>query len=90
MFDGGREREALDALCAPLRGDTVARCAPDLFRIALEEGEVELAAEAVDEEVFQRFLVAAREELARLRRESRNFSSFTGLGCGVGRAGCGA
>ena len=36
--------------------------APDLLRIGLEEGEIELAAEAVDEEVFETFLRAALME----------------------------
>ena len=53
MFERGGEREALDALRAPLGGDLVAGRAPDLLGVALEEGEVELAAEAVDEEVFE-------------------------------------
>ncbi len=53
MLDRSREREPLDTLSAPLCADLVAARAPDFFCVALEEGEVELAAEAVDEEVFE-------------------------------------
>src|SRR6185312_5445246 len=53
MFDRSGERQALDALRAPLRGYFVAGRAPHLLRIALEEGQVKLAPEAVDEEVFE-------------------------------------
>src|SRR6201996_4125494 len=54
--DGAREREALDALRAPLGADLVAAHTPHLLRVGLEEGEIELSAEAVDEEVFEAFL----------------------------------
>jgi hypothetical protein len=68
VLDGGGEGEALDALGAPLGGDFVAGRAPDFFGVALEEGEVEFAAEAVDEEVFKTFfgldLVDARPDVA--------------------------
>ena len=60
-------RQALDALRAPLGADLVAGHAPDLFGVALEERQVELAAEAVDEEVFERSLRLEREQRA-LRR----------------------
>ncbi len=60
--EGGGEGEALDALCAPLGADLIAGDAPDFFGVGLEEGEVELAAEAVDEEVFEGLLVAAGKD----------------------------
>ena len=53
VSDSAGERESLDALRAPLRADLIAAHAPHLLRIGLEEGEIELAAEAVDEEVFE-------------------------------------
>ncbi len=62
VLQRGGEREALDALRAPLGGDLVAGRAPDLFGVALEEGEVELAAEAVDEEVFEGLLFFDRAD----------------------------
>ena len=51
--DRAGEREALDALRAPLGADLVAGHAPHLFGVGLEERQVQLAAEAVDEEVFE-------------------------------------
>ena len=57
LFQEVRDRladgEALDALCAPLGADPVAGHAPDLFGVGLEESEIQLAAEAVDEELLQ-------------------------------------
>ena len=68
VSDSAGERESLDALRAPLGADLIAAHAPDLFRVGLEEGEVELAAEAVDEEVFETLfrpeLMDARLEVA--------------------------
>jgi hypothetical protein len=43
-----------DALRAPLRADPVARNAPDLLRVRLEERQVQLAAEPVDQKLFER------------------------------------
>ncbi len=60
--DDAAEREALDALRAPLRADLVAGNTPHFFRIGLEEEQVELLAEAVDDEVFEGLLFAAREQ----------------------------
>ena len=53
LRDGSEQREAADALGAPLGADLGAGDAPKLFGVALEEGLVELAPEAVDEEVLQ-------------------------------------
>ena len=53
MRNGLADGKALDALRAPLRADLVARHSPDFFGIGLEEGEIQLAPEAVDEELFQ-------------------------------------
>ena len=53
VSDSGGERESFDALRTPLGADLIAAHAPHLLRVGLEEGEVELAAEAVDEEVFE-------------------------------------
>jgi len=55
VFDGRCKTEALDTLGTPLGGDAVAGCPPDLLGVALEEGEVEFSAEAVDEEVLETF-----------------------------------
>ena len=59
------QTQALDALRSPLGGDLIARRAPHLFRVALEEGEVELASEAVDEEVFEALLFLDRAHTRR-------------------------
>ena len=56
------DREPLDPLCSPLGADLSARHAPDLLRVRLEEGPVQLPAEAVDEELLEGSLVADREE----------------------------
>jgi hypothetical protein len=56
VFQRRRERKALDALRSPLGRDLVAGRAPDLLGVALEERKVELAAEAIDEEVFEALL----------------------------------
>ncbi len=53
VSDSAGERESFDALRTPLGADLIAAHAPHLLRVGLEEGEVELAAEAVDEEVFE-------------------------------------
>lgn len=52
---GFADVQALDALRAPFGADFLAGHAPDLFRVVLEKSQIELAAEAVDEEVFQAF-----------------------------------
>ena len=44
---------ALDALRAPLRRNLVARHAPHLFRVALEEGQIKLSPKPVDQEVLK-------------------------------------
>mmetsp|Transcript_37521 Transcript_37521/g.87502 ORF Transcript_37521/g.87502 Transcript_37521/m.87502 type:complete len:471 (-) Transcript_37521:643-2055(-) len=54
LLGGTADRQALDALRAPVGADVAARNTPDLLGVVLEELAVELAAEAVDEEVFQR------------------------------------
>ena len=59
------QAQALDALRSPLGGDLIARRAPDFFGVALEEGEVELASEAVDEEVFEALLFFDRAHARR-------------------------
>ena len=50
---GGGEAETLDALRAPLGRDLVAGRAPDFLCVALEEGEIEFTAKAIDKEVFK-------------------------------------
>ena len=53
MQDGFRNRKSFDTLLAPFRADFLARNAPHLFRVRLEERLVELAAKAIDEELFE-------------------------------------
>ncbi len=50
------------ALRAPLRADARAGQAPDFLRVGLEKSRVELAPEAVDEEILERDLRADGEE----------------------------
>src|SRR5208283_5973708 len=47
------QRQALDALRAPLGADLMAGHAPDFLGIRLEEGPVELRTKAVDQEVLE-------------------------------------
>src|SRR5438045_501106 len=56
MRDRRNQRQPLDALRSPGGGDLVTWHSPHLLRVALEKSEVELAAEAIDEKVFQRVL----------------------------------
>ena len=58
--------------CAPHSArDLGARHAPHLLRVVLEEGAIELVAEAVDEEVLERRLRAGAERAARARSSHR-------------------
>src|SRR5690606_17457918 len=66
VFKRLEDGEAFDALCAPVGGDLVARHAPDLLGIRLEEGVVEFAAEPVDDEILE---VALGGDGARRRAE---------------------
>src|SRR4051812_46468 len=59
--DGLRDRNAFDPLGAPLRRDLIARDAPDLLGVILEEGLVKLGAEAIDHEILE---IALRFDLA--------------------------
>ena len=61
MRDGLADGKALDALRAPLRADLVARHSPHFFGVGLEEGEIELASKAVDEELLQVLHLADRK-----------------------------
>src|ERR1017187_248563 len=56
------ERQALDALGAPLGADLIARHAPDLFGIRLEEDQIQLLAKPVDNKVLERALLALRQD----------------------------
>ena len=53
------EREAFDTLSAPFSADLAARHAPDLFRVRAKECNIQFLAEAIDEEIFERVLLAA-------------------------------
>src|SRR5689334_4069327 len=46
------QRQSLDALGAPCSRYPIARDPPHLFRIALEESQIQFTPEAVDEKVF--------------------------------------
>src|ERR1700722_16034864 len=50
------QRKALDALRAPFRADLIAGHTPNFFRVALEERFIQMPAETVDQEIFQRLL----------------------------------
>ena len=56
------EGKSLDALRTPFGADLVAGNAPDLFRVGLEKSQIELLAEAIDDEVFERLLFALRQQ----------------------------
>ena len=58
VHDHALERKPFDALRAPFGADLVARHAPDLLCVRLEKCQVELLAEAVDDEIFERALLA--------------------------------
>ena len=57
ILQNGYDGQALHPLSAPVGGDIPGMAAPQLFRVALEEHGVELAAKAVDVEILQRILV---------------------------------
>ena len=59
------DRQALDALGAPIRADLVARHAPDLLGVFAKKRLVEVVAEPVDQEIFQRVFGRAREGACR-------------------------
>src|SRR5262249_26350157 len=72
VHDGGREAQALDPLRGPVRSDLLARDAPYLLSVGLEEGLVEFPAEAIDDPVLERLDVRgpgrspdARDRIAR-------------------------
>ena len=60
------QREPLDALRAPFGADLVAGHAPDLFGIGLEKSQVKLLAETVDDEIFERPLLALGSSAERM------------------------
>ena len=65
-----RNRQSLDPLRTPFRGDLVAGNAPDLLRIVLEKCAIKTIAKSIDEEVLERRLgvaweVARRDSLLR-------------------------
>lgn len=62
------ERDALDALAAPVRADAPRRAAPDLLRIALEERLVEPPPEPVHHEVLERLFLALVDAGGKIRR----------------------
>ena len=57
VLQNGNNGQALYPLSAPVGGDVPGMAAPELFRVALKEHGVELAAKAVDVEILQRILV---------------------------------
>ena len=57
ILQNGYDGQALHPLSAPVGGDIPGMAAPELFRVALKEHGVELAAKAVDVEILQRILV---------------------------------
>src|SRR5450631_1733370 len=61
--DGFRDRQSFDALRTPFRGNLLARDAPNLLGIVLEEGAVQTGSEAVDEKIFQSHLRRSGLEL---------------------------
>src|SRR3954454_17675943 len=63
MRDGFGQGQSLDPLGSPGRGDLLAGHTPYFFGIALEEGAIELAPEAVDEEVFEGLLRLALKQV---------------------------
>src|SRR5947209_4371564 len=63
MRDGLTQRKSLDALGSPGGGDLLAWNAPYLFRIALEEGAIELLPEAIDQKVFKGVLRFALKQV---------------------------
>ena len=62
VLQGAEDRQALDPLRSPLGTDGRTAFAPDLLRIRLEKRAIQLAAEAVDEELFQVLLRPERKE----------------------------
>src|SRR5262249_51236299 len=62
VTQGASDRKPFDSLRAPLRRDLRTRAPPDLFGVGAEERPVQLVAEPVDEEVFQRDLWTPRSE----------------------------
>ena len=65
VLQGAEDRQALDPLRSPFGADGRTALAPDLLRIRLEERAIQLAAEAVDEELFQVLLRPEGKEAAR-------------------------
>ncbi len=58
-----RNRQTFDALRTPFRGNLLARDAPNLLGVVLEEGTVQTGSETVDEKIFQGYLRRAGVEL---------------------------
>src|ERR1700683_2475413 len=56
-------RQSLDPLYPPFRGDLAARHAPHLLGVVLEEGAVQTGSEAVREKIFQTNLGRSIREL---------------------------
>ena len=54
VLDNGSDGQALDTLRAPVCGDFSRMATPQLFGVALEEHGIQLFAETIDIEVFQR------------------------------------
>ena len=63
MHHGLGNREALDALAAPVGADLAAGHAPHLLGVVAEERTVQFHAKAVDHEVFKAFFLAGRQQL---------------------------
>ena len=58
-----RNREALDALTAPVGADLAAGHAPHLLGVVAEERTIQFHAKAVDHEVFEALFLAGRQQL---------------------------
>ena len=57
------DRESFNALRAPFGADLRATLAPDFFGVRLEKRQVQLAAKAADEKIFEAFGVLVGEGL---------------------------
>ena len=57
------QRQPFNALRTPRGRNLVARDSPNLFCVALEEGEIQFHAKAVNQKVLKRFFGFALEEL---------------------------